>query len=233
MQLLDPTTLFVLGCLLTPAVLNYNDTDALKEYFTDPHLLLCTLLTLLLIFITHCTGKTVKLSARDKRAATWFLLNGTYIHILMDGLVGAYHKLPLMDKSYLIVDKRFTRGWSDERGTSIVMISLIELFVMGPLCCLVYYGYYKNKGWRRPLEVIVSTLQFMGAVMFTGPELLNGMVNIPTDWKLEFTQHHLVYFWFAFVFCEPLWMVVPAMFIYRAVKDISNLYDRHNLYKSL
>ena len=156
------------------------------------------------------------LSLRDHRAAMWYLLNGTVIHILMDGLVGAFHVLPLMNENYEKLDLRFTRPWGDERGSCILTVSLMELFVKGPLCILLYHAYHTRKSYTDALELLVCALQLYGCIMFSGTELLHGLSNLPADWNLEFTKEHLLHFWFAFVACEPIWIVVPVWLGWRA-----------------
>ena len=68
----------------------------------------------------------------------WYLLNGSIIHMLMDGGVGSVHVLPAMDKQYKRLDKRFTRPLGDERGSCIWLVGMLELCVKGPLCLLLY-----------------------------------------------------------------------------------------------
>ena len=44
-----------------------------------------------------------------------------------------------------------------------MMISITELLIMGPLCIFLYYGYHRNKSWRAPLELVVTTLLFFSS----------------------------------------------------------------------
>merc|ERR1711871_913932 len=217
--ILDPTVQFVGGCLLTPpafAALEAGGPEKAVGYFTDPFLLGALLLTAAAAWVTQRSPDRQQLSLRDHRVALWYLLNGTIIHILMDGLVGAFHVLPLMNENYEKLDIRFTRSWGDERGSCILTVSLMELFVKGPLCILLYYAYHTRKSYTDALELLVCALQLYGCVMFSGTELLHGLTNVPADWNLEFTKEHLLHFWFAFVFCEPIWIVVPIWLGWRS-----------------
>ena len=88
-------------------------------------------------------------------------------------------------------------------------MSLVELFLAGPLCLAVYLAYYTGSNYRRPLEIVTAVCQLYGAIVFAGSEILNGLPHVNPDWNLDFTFDHVLYFWFAFVFCELLWIVVP------------------------
>jgi hypothetical protein len=211
--------LFVGGCLLTPpafAALEAGGSSRALGYFADPFLLGSLFLTGAAAWVTSRSPERKPLSLRDHRAALWYLLNGTVIHILMDGLVGAFHVLPLMNENYEKLDLRFTRPWGDERGSCILSVSLMELFVKGPLCILLFHAYHTRKSYTDALELLVCALQLYGCIMFSGTELLHGMSNLPVDWNLEFTKEHLLHFWFAFVVCEPIWIVVPIWLGWRA-----------------
>mmetsp|Transcript_11568 Transcript_11568/g.42309 ORF Transcript_11568/g.42309 Transcript_11568/m.42309 type:complete len:245 (-) Transcript_11568:287-1021(-) len=223
----DPTVLFIAGCVATPAVLS---PEKAREHFTDPFLLGALALTILTILVGTALRRG-DLSPRDRRVATWYLLNGSIIHILMDGLVGTHgleglcgprgfaEVLPLMDAQYRKLDGRFNMSFGDHRGSCVYLVSLVELFVAGPLCLAVYVAYVSHSPYRRPLEIVTAVSQLYGAVVFAGSEILNGLPNVHPDWDLEFSFDHVLYFWFAFVFCELLWVVVPLNLTLTALQE--------------
>ena len=59
--------------------------------------------------------------------------------------------------------------------------------------------------------------------MFVFPEIWDDYPNVPVDRNLTFSFHHTLYFWFAFVLCNPVWIVIPGMLIWTAVKDVTKL----------
>jgi hypothetical protein len=64
------------------------------------------------------------------------------------------------------------------------------------------------------------------------PEIMHGYPNVPIDREFTFSFHHTLYFWFAFVFCNPIWIVVPVMLIVQAFKDVSALVTGQTAKKS-
>ena len=59
--------------------------------------------------------------------------------------------------------------------------------------------------------------------MFVIPEVLLGFPSVPVDWGLTFSFHHILYFWFAFVLCNPIWVVVPVAMIASAHKHLCDV----------
>lgn len=83
----DPTVLFTVGCLSVAPILKYvrePELAAIKVplYFTDPAMLAGFVA---LIFGILLGGSHKRLSRSETRLALWFLLNGAFIHITMDG----------------------------------------------------------------------------------------------------------------------------------------------------
>ncbi len=44
---------------------------------------------------------------------------------------------------------------------------------------------------------------------------------MPVDRELTFSFHHILYFWFAFVAANPVWIIVPVLVIVSACKNLS------------
>ena len=57
-------------------------------------------------------------------------------------------------------------------------MSLVELFLAGPLCLAVYLAYYTGSSYRRPLEIVTAVCQLYGAIAFAGSEVLNVPFNL-------------------------------------------------------
>jgi EXPERA (EXPanded EBP superfamily) len=219
----DPTVLFTLGCLAVGPALAYVDdptTFAPKfvDYVTDPAMIagVCALFAAVVIGGRWASN----FSGSERRTALWYLINGAFIHITMDGMTGGHHFLSLLNSHYTRMDIRF----KEDESVSW-MITQIELFVMAPLCVAAYRYVVRhpNSGARWALELLTSTFHLWGAVIFWGSEVLNGFVNLPDydrDFKFEFD--HCLYFWFGF-FANLVWVVIPLALIIRAFRRIAQL----------
>eukprot|EP00744_Colponema_vietnamica_P009242 GILI01013163.1.p1 GENE.GILI01013163.1~~GILI01013163.1.p1 ORF type:complete len:195 (+),score=39.51 GILI01013163.1:46-630(+) len=161
-----------------------------------------------LVFIASWPSKQPSLPFSQKLLAGWFIFNGVLIHIFLDGLVGACQNVPYLFELYSHLDKRYPL-----RDPSVMMISYTELFVMGPLCLFVYYGILHRKPWRHPLQLLVSAIQLVGTIIFTGGEIMSDFAHIPTDFELTFTLDKIVFFWVFFVAANLLWSILPLCLI--------------------
>lgn len=182
-------------------------------------------------------NSSVTLSNRQSMIARWYLLNGLIIHFLLDGTSGVWQWWTIMGNEYLKLDKRFEEPLSGI-GIMATMATQMELIVMFPLCMIAYYAYrchvlnFNGKTavyppWVYVLEVMVACFQLCGTWFYNGTEVVHiilrtGVESVPVDWKLEFTLDYIVYFWFAFVFCPIIWVIVPIWMIKRASQDLTN-----------
>jgi len=205
---------FFVGILVTPAVMAKSWNERLW-YLLDPWMVAA--ICLLVAVVTYTVkSNPVRLSERDRRVANWYLLNGVFIHFLMDGMVGVFAKVPLFRTQYETVDLRYKNA-----DPTVMAVSMVELLVMSPLSIAVFVGYHLRKPWRAPLEIVTAVLQAMGTVMFVSPELQTGCRSVPFDRDFSFTFHHILYFWFAFVVCNLLWILLPARLALTSVQQIS------------
>jgi len=213
----DPFVIFIFFTVAIPLV-KLSTAAERFAYVTDFWLLAVLAATVAAWYYTHFMSgaKPLRLSARDRRAARWYLLNATVIHIMMDGLVGAFHRIPAFDNQYKVMDKRFTVD-----DPAVYTVSLTECFAYSPMCILVYYGYWHGSSWRRPLEIAVGAFQIFGTIIFLVTELLVGCKHIPVDYNFEFTEPHITYFWFGFIFCNPIWIVVPLVYMWQAARELT------------
>jgi hypothetical protein len=71
------------------------------------------------------------------------------------------------------------------------------------------------------LELIVSSFQFMGMVLFIAAEVMEGQLNVPAldpvgvpgnRWaNVKFDLYHFTYYWFGFWFCNLIWYVMDCV----------------------
>jgi hypothetical protein len=211
----DPATIFIAIILALPALLADNWSSCIS-YFLDPWMITTFGLLFAVVHVTKSKLPPQQLSVRDQRIASWYLVNGIFIQFLMDGLVGGLQQVPVLRTQYEKLDARYRN-----HDPTVMIISLIELFIMSPLCLVVYYGYHRKTAWRAPVELVTCTLHAMGTVVFVGSELLVGLKDVPCDWTLSFSIYHLIYFWFAFVFCNTLWIALPTRLAIDCIQQVT------------
>lgn len=123
----------------------------------------------------------------------------------MDGL---HVRVPALEVTYSLADRRFAAGCAESDGSAAACaVTQLELFVMAPMCVLLFAAYLKRWRCRDALELVLCTLQVGGTVAFAGPQVFIGLKDVWRGWEL--TLESVAYFWFAFAFCMPLWVVVP------------------------
>lgn len=215
----DPTILFTIGCLSVAPVLTAIGSPAtagpkIAEYLADPALLAGLALFLGTLLAVGRWGKNM--DAGTTRVALWYLVNGAFIHVTMDGLTGGWHFLDLLNQHYCRLDRRFL-----EDESVSWMITQIELFIMAPLCMLTYRAIVRQSPLRYPLEIVTSLCQMWGAMIFFGSEILNKFPNVPVDSQFLFTFDHCLYFWFGFG-ANLIWVVIPLFFILRSFFELAN-----------
>ena len=233
----DPSVLFALSIIAAPlGLVNYPELqiEASKQYLMNPAIIGCTILWLAI---------EILYSVKSKKSiiAHWYLIDGIFFHFLLDPLSGLFQLTDLMSKQYGKLDKRYILPFDDE-GLIVNLVSLLELFVMAPICLYIYYGYYKYFGRKKnqnitntkakrgilliySLEIIVSTVQLIGTFFYDGQELIHiiradGKEIVDVDYNLSFTFHHIFYFWFGVVIAQLPWIFVPIYMIKRSFKDI-------------
>ena len=231
---LDPFVLFCAVCLVTPPIAEFGNltADMLLRYVTHPSILFVLAILAFTVWETY-NGKLVSLSSGERMRARWYLLNGVFIHILMDGMVGVFKVEPLFAKNYNKLDRRYGSDIGTFQGSAVHIISLMELFVKGPLCLLLYRAYHRGSAYRDVLEFFTCVTQAYGTVVYLGQEAISGAQNFDVDYNLSFTVHYLIYFWFAVFIGCVLYLIVPSYLGFVCLKRMVNAqheYDtRHPL----
>ena len=166
----------------------------------------------------------------DQWTAEWYWWNAWLFHAVMDGASGSLRLVPVVVQQYDMLDLRFPT-----RHTVPWIIGMVELVVMYPLCLATVYAVLSRSHWRYPLELITSSIQFMGMIVFVVSELYEGQVNIPARdpvgsngnmWaNVKFLDsYHLVYYWFGFWCCNLVWGFVPYYRLHRAVRETARAF---------
>lgn len=215
--LFDPFVIFSLSCIaapMSPALDPNIGKDDVIAYFTNPYMLAALALFFTAVIVTK-SGKCVKLSYSDRMLARWYLLNGVLIHMLMDGAVGVFKVEPYFAKHYKALDVRYGDAFGTFNGSAVHIVSLMELFVKGPICVALYYCIHRGSKHRDALEFFTCVTQVYGTIVYLGQELVSGGKNFDVDWNFEFSLHYLFYFWFAVIFGCVLYLIVPTIVGFR------------------
>ena len=199
---------------------------------------------LLWVLLTHHMWTPIPLTAGDQRLANWYLINGIYIHFLMDGMVGCFHVWSLMDEQYKVLDGRFcTDGPCDRRLPNAnaetvaafkasgkpwpapdswvvpVLTGTAEYAIYAPMCLLVYLAIKTGKPWRRALELILCTCHIYGTFVFMAGEEMTGGKNLWPGRGFSFDD--LTYYWFGYLSANLLWFFYPTYRIIQLLQETS------------
>ena len=108
----------------------------------------------LMLIPTIKKNKKLSLTSSEKFSCYWYLVNGSIIHIIMDGLVGVFHAYDPLDLLYKQMDTRF-----ETHDHIPITIGLIEIVFMGPCCLYLSYLYVNQRSIEREvLSIVVSTV---------------------------------------------------------------------------
>ncbi|CAD2212677.1 3-beta-hydroxysteroid-delta(8),delta(7)-isomerase [Angomonas deanei] len=129
----------------------------------------------------------------------------------MDGCVGVFKTNRLFAQNYAKLDKRYGDVLGTFNGSAVHVVSLMELFVKGPICVLLYWAYVTRHPSRDALEFFTCVTQAYGTVVYLGQEAISGAINLEVDYQLSFSPYHLLYFWFAIFFGCVLYLIVPSI----------------------
>jgi EXPERA (EXPanded EBP superfamily) len=195
---------------------DYDVAKLLQGFYLHPSVL-TSLVLYSLPYVLH-KQQHASLSSKDRVVVEWYWWNAWLYHTVMDGMSGSFHIVPVVVQQYFVLDKRF-----ESHHVVPWLIGVMELFVMAPLCFVTMRCVLSNSPYRYPMEIITSTFQLVGMIVFVGAEVYEGQLNVPAldpvgipgnAWaNLQFFNlYHITYYWFGFWFCNLVWGFVP---IYR------------------
>jgi hypothetical protein len=157
--------------------------------------------------------------------------------------VGNWRGTDTLQKNYFLMDKRYgcvesymeaSSEKCPEEAGYVAILTWIEV-VDALFCFLVFRAYVQNLPSRAPLEIALCSSHFIGTVMFIGAEWWDGMHNTPRYYpigqesgKYKFLgskqkgfQDQMAYFYFAFLLCNPVWLIVPVIYGRRAYNEVT------------
>jgi cholestenol delta-isomerase len=197
---------------------HFYPRDACLPHYVPNEDSLAYLLTTFFAVVGALLAVTLAVSGRlvftERLTLSWFMVCGL-IHTFLEGYFGAFHKsFPGRNDFFAQVWKEYAR--SDSRYATnepfVVSMESCTGFLVGPASFLTAYAIYTNKPYRHVLQVLVSTFQLYGDVLYYATALIS---------KEELCDPHPYYFWFYFVFMNAFWIVIPAILICSSAKIIT------------
>ena len=147
----------------------------------------------------------VATTAEEKRVGRswevlWLLISGV-IHLWFEGtfVFFRHHEFYLKMDIYMVADWRY--GNPMEPGTRAM--EAITSVMEGPLCLLVAYAAVKNKIWRHPAQLIVTTCQIYGLIWFSLHPMFDSSIQ-------HLSTNPFLFFAVAFGLNGP-WGIFPPM----------------------
>ncbi|KAK9846387.1 hypothetical protein WJX81_002735 [Elliptochloris bilobata] len=137
-------------------------------------------------------------------------------HLVVEGFVvlnASFYKSTsgnvLMEiwKEYAKADSRYVT-----RDSFVISMEAVTAFLWGPLSLLSVYAIAQQWTWRHMLQVVVSVGQLYGDALYFGTSYLEGVPH---------SRPEPLYFWFYFVFVNSIWVVIPALVLWRAACQVT------------
>ncbi|CAD8137788.1 unnamed protein product [Paramecium pentaurelia] len=152
----------------------------------------------------------------------WFVFNGIWIHLYLDGTVGYWQKHQWLFQKYSELDLRYPL-----QEPTLMTISAIEFFIMGPLCVWIALRikFQKNEILTNFLIGLTSAIQIMGTIFFVANEWSRNFKDVCQYGCFTYTFANIFYFWIFFVAANPVWIIVPLQQIITAYKNLKNLFE--------
>lgn len=156
-----------------------------------------------------------KLGIVDRLLMAWFAICG-FTHILLEGTY------VILGSSVVWRDDIFSQIWKEFgkadsrymiRHEALISVEAITAFLEGPACFLIMWMTYRRSPGRYALEMLVSTGQLYGTILYFLEAYLMGFSHMPYG--------HPVYFWIYFVGFNFPWIVIPTSVIIRDYTNFS------------
>lgn len=158
-------------------------------------------------------GRPIPLGQRAMLA--WFGLCGM-IHCILEGYFSVFYEtipsktdfLGQIWKEYGKGDSRYVIG-----DNCTVCVESVTAWLEGPACFLIILTYLKRSPSRYILQLLVSTGQLYGTIIFFMTEFRDGLAHCKYGDPL--------YFWFYFIGMNAPWVVVPILNMIHSFRHLS------------
>ncbi|KAJ6004530.1 emopamil binding protein [Penicillium canescens] len=157
-------------------------------------------------------------SLSDRIAFTWMCLTG-FIHLFFEAhfvinhktLAGGQALFSQLWKEYSLSDSRYLTS-----DAFLVSMEAVTAFAWGPLAFLIAYCIAVQHPIRHALQIIISTGQVYGDVLYYATSLLDESYCRPEGY----------YFWFYYFFFNFIWMVVGCYYVKESVVEIWRAFEK-------
>ncbi|KAJ3280348.1 hypothetical protein HK104_000734, partial [Borealophlyctis nickersoniae] len=180
-------------------------------HYTSPQLSLTQILTqfftgvaaLLVICWVIARRSPKSLGTGSKLAFQWWILCG-FIHLGIEAyfaathatIAGNHHFPAQVLKEYSKSDSRYMRS-----DSFVVVMEAVTGFIVGPLSFLTAYLIYTSHPSYHVPQLLTSTCQLYGVVLYYGTAVFDGLVDCDPN---------PYYVWFYFVVMNLPWVVIPG-----------------------
>ncbi|KAI9054670.1 hypothetical protein LZ554_001822 [Drepanopeziza brunnea f. sp. 'monogermtubi'] len=163
-----------------------------------------------------------KLSSSDKGLVLWFTLCGC-IHIFFEGyFIYNHHRMASMTdffgqlwKEYALSDSRYMTS-----DPFVLCMESWTALIWGPLSLLTAHHITTSSPYRHPLQALVSTGHFYGALLYYCTSLYEDFFRGERYYRPEG-----YYFWFYFVGMNGAWIVVPLACLVRSMRAAGRAFE--------
>ncbi|KAJ5297561.1 emopamil binding protein [Penicillium antarcticum] len=154
----------------------------------------------------------------DRIAFTWMCLTG-FIHLFFEAhfvinhksLAGGQSLFSQLWKEYSLSDSRYLTS-----DAFLISMEAVTAFAWGPLAFIIAYCIAVQHPIRHALQIIISTGQVYGDVLYYATSLLDESYCRPEGY----------YFWFYYFFFNFIWMVVGCYYVKDSVVEIWGGFER-------
>ena len=165
----------------------------------------CAILAVATYFFVKSTRP--RLTKGERFTTAWFVVSGG-IHIVFEGYY-ATHFATLATKQTILGQLWKEYALSDSRYlTDNAFVLCMEMFTAvfwGPGCLLLAALAMRRHPLRYPLQMLVSTGQLYGVILYYGTCAFDHY------WTgLTYSRPEPFYFWFYFVFMNFIWVAIPG-----------------------
>ncbi|QSZ28788.1 hypothetical protein DSL72_003293 [Monilinia vaccinii-corymbosi] len=141
---------------------------------------------------------------------------GGCIHLILERyyavnfatLQGSQHLLAQLWKEYTLSDSRYLTS-----DAFVMTMESVTAWCWGPLSFLLASFITTDNPFRHPLQIIVSTGQLYGTVLYFGTSTFDFFVH-----GIEYSRPESYYFYGYYLFLNGIWIVIPVLLIASSVR---------------
>ncbi|KAJ5970410.1 Emopamil-binding [Penicillium vulpinum] len=164
---------------------------------------------------TIATNVNPRITTPELSRVLWFTLCGC-IHLILEGyyalnfatLPSSQHLLAQLWKEYSMSDSRYLTSHA-----FVMSMESITAWCWGPLSFLLASFIVTDNPFRHPLQIIISTGQLYGDVLYYATCAFDFFV-----YGIEYSRPENYYFYGYFVLLNGFWIVIPVLLIADSVR---------------